>query len=279
MKTIFTFLITIITINALSQITYYSDRDSLIETFSGTLVLEDFEGGPTGGGNTGCDGDFSAAGNSCYPPGEIQLGFVLTSSDNSPDTPMVFTPAGLVENLTHVVGTNQLPSYTILNFTEDNINTVAIDLYGLPFASTMDVRIYSEDGLEDTLTITEDLPGPYFFGFIATIPIVSIEFQVYGSSVEMIGMLAFGTNNPASIDDLDTYNFTYFPNPVSNSLTLQANTNISSVSITNILGQKIMQSDPFSNRTTLNLSNLKKGIYYVKAKINNKIGVYKFIKE
>ena len=280
MKTIITLLITFITVNSFAQITYYENREALHNNCSATLVLEDFEGGPTDAGNTGCDGDFSAAGNSCYPAGEIQPGIVITSSDNSSDTPMAFTNVGFVSNPTGIVGTNQFENYTIMNFPEGNVNTVALTLYGAPRASTMHVRIFNIAGdLIDSLTITDGMPGPYFFGFIATEFISSIEFQAEGFSIEMVGMVEFGACSTASVTNLNSYDFTYFPNPAKNTITLNANTKITSISILDILGKQVQQVIPLSNTSTFDISHLAVGSYFIKVIIGDKIGIYKLLKE
>ena len=280
MKIFTTILILFFTLNLFSQIIYYPDRNTfLANCSSATLVLEDFEGGPTSSGNSGCDGDFSAAGNSCFPAGEIQPGIVITSSDNnSADNPMAFTQTDFAGNPTPVVGTNQFPDYTIVNFPDGDINAVALDLYGLPFADTMHIRLFSATEMVDELTITEDLPGPAFFGFIATEPIVSIEFQADGSSVEMVGMVQFGSCDVSSVNGLTNFNFQYYPNPATNNLTLKANNNIDFVSINNILGQEIKKIQPFKNDVDINITDLQPGTYFTKVKINNKVGVFKFLK-
>jgi len=280
MKTTITLLITFFTLNTFSQITYYSDRDIFHNNCSNTLVLEDFEGGPTDSGNTGCDGDFSAAGNSCFPAGEIQPGIVITSSDNSSATPMVYTNVGFVSNPTPIVGTNQYENFTIMNFPDENVNAVGLDLYGAPFASSMNVRIYNIAGdLVDSITITDGMPGPYFFGFISNEIISSIEFEANGSSVELVGMVEFGETTVALLNDLSLYNVNYYPNPILNQINFNANYKIEEISIINTLGQEIKQINPLSKKININLSDLTMGTYFFKVKIANKTGVYKVIKK
>jgi len=279
MKTIIKALLLFISINSFSQITYFADRATFnAEYADGTF--EDFEGGPTSSGNTGCDGDFSVAGNSCYPAGELQPGFVITSSDNTNDNPTVYTAEDFAGNPTGIVGTNQFEAYTILNFPTGQINAVALDLYGLPFASTMHVRIFDNSGLIENVTITDGLPGPYFFGFIANNAITSIEFEAEGSSVEMIGQLEFGTfENVSSLNDLSMYNFKYYPNPAKNTLNLKANTEITSIDIINVIGQHVKHNNTFSNKINLDISSLENGTYFIKVKIANKTEMFKFFKQ
>ena len=278
MKLLFVILLTFFTFNAFSQVNYYSDRNSWHTSCVSTLVLEDFNGGPTKSGNTGCDDVFSAAGNNCFPAGEIQPGLIITSSDTT-GTFMAYTNIGFVSNPTPIVGTNRFEDFTIMSFPDGNINTVGLDLYGAPAASIMHVRIYSADDLVDSMTITEGMPGPYFFGFTSAQPISSIEFQAAGNSIEMVGMVEFGVCNVVSVTDLDQFDLSLFPNPTTNAVTIKANSEIKSVGILNILGQEVLQKSPISNAATLNVSNLEPGTYFIKVQIAQRTGVYKLVKE
>lgn len=280
MKTILTLFITFIAYSSFSQITYYSERSELHSNCSGSLILEDFEGGPADSGNTGCDGDFSSEGNNCFAAGEIQQGIVITSSDNTAETPMVYTNVGFVSNPTPIVGTNNFDDFTIVNFPEGNIDAVALDLYGAPFASVMHVRIYNfANEIIDTLMITEGMPGPYFFGLISSEPIASIEFQAEGSSVEMVGMVEFGTCSTTAINNLKNNNIHFFPNPVKNRLTLTSSSVIQQIEVFDVLGHKVKEISSNSLVTTLDFSDLESGNYYINVKIKGGTKVFKLIKE
>jgi len=60
--------------------------------------------------------------------------------------------------------------------------------------------------------------------------------------------------------------FTIYPNPATNSLTIESNIIINNVSIYNELGQLLLKT----NKTNIDISTLTKGIYYLK--ITNEIG-------
>ena len=260
-------------------ITYYPNRAALETACTGTLVLEDFAGGPNITASQGCDGDISAVGDSCFPAGEIQPGLVITSSDTSDPEYMVFTAAGFASNTVDVVGTNQFPSYTILNFTDATTNTVALDFYSLPFGGTVTARVFGETGLLDTVTIT-DLPGPVFFGFIATEHITKIEFQDSGSFVEMVGQVAFGAcGSVASVNELSETAIQYFPNPTTDILTIKSKSNINFVSFINVLGQEVKLVKPLNNTITIDLSDLSAGTYFGKTQVNDRTEIFKIIKK
>jgi hypothetical protein len=70
-----------------------------------------------------------------------------------------------------------------------------------------------------------------------------------------------------------------YPNPVRNTLTIDSNSSIQSVSVYNILGQEVMKVSPKSNSVTLQTSDLQKGAYMVRTEIEGNISTNKIIKE
>jgi hypothetical protein len=77
----------------------------------------------------------------------------------------------------------------------------------------------------------------------------------------------------------ESSNVQMYPNPVSNSLTIEANNTIEKVSVYNILGQEVLTSNPKSNSATLQTNSLQKGLYIVKTEIDGKTSVSKIMKE
>ena len=82
-----------------------------------------------------------------------------------------------------------------------------------------------------------------------------------------------------SYEKLDYYGFTFSPNPAGNILNLSANDYISNVEIYNTLGQKAISKNINALNTNIDLTHLQKGIYLMKATINNKTATYKIIRE
>jgi len=77
----------------------------------------------------------------------------------------------------------------------------------------------------------------------------------------------------------DTSSIKMYPNPVKNTLTIEANNAIQRVSVYTILGQEVMMVSPKNNATTLQTSTLQKGIYLVKTEIDGNVSSTKIIKE
>jgi hypothetical protein len=83
---------------------------------------------------------------------------------------------------------------------------------------------------------------------------------------------------------LGTNNFTeakvsMYPNPTKNSFTIEANGAIEKVAVFNVLGQKVLENNPNSMTTAINLSGFQNGIYIVKSTIGGNIVSSRIIKE
>lgn len=71
-----------------------------------------------------------------------------------------------------------------------------------------------------------------------------------------------------STDDIDNIAaFTYYPNPVKNTLTLNAQNNIENVRMYNMLGQEVMNVKPQNVDSELDMSRLDSGAYFVQVTI------------
>lgn len=82
-----------------------------------------------------------------------------------------------------------------------------------------------------------------------------------------------------NIDDLDKAAFTYFPNPVKNTLTLNAQNTIENVTMYNMLGQVVLKVTPNAISSDLDMSNLQTGTYFVQVMIANVTKTIRVIKQ
>ncbi|MES2863811.1 MAG: LamG-like jellyroll fold domain-containing protein [Bacteroidota bacterium] len=79
-------------------------------------------------------------------------------------------------------------------------------------------------------------------------------------------------------DTFDNANFNLYPNPTSGVITLQYSSEITEVSVLNLLGQTILNKKLNSTETTIDLSNLPSAAYFVKVVSEGKIKIVKVIK-
>tara|TARA_R110002049_G_C9161782_1_gene561046 strand:+ start:671 stop:4336 length:3666 start_codon:yes stop_codon:yes gene_type:complete len=82
-----------------------------------------------------------------------------------------------------------------------------------------------------------------------------------------------------SVDNFDVNAFTYFPNPVKNTLTLNAQNTIEQVSMYNMLGQEVLRATPNAIDSELDMSQLQTGAYFVKVTIANITQTIRVIKQ
>ncbi len=108
-----------------------------------------------------------------------------------------------------------------------------------------------------------------------------------------VGNWSGTTNNPEGSFDINvsgsitlgvesienTSGFTYFPNPVKNTLNLKAQSNIQNVSVYNMLGQEVLRNSPNSLNSEVSMASLQTGAYFVKVTINDAVETIRVIKQ
>lgn len=99
------------------------------------------------------------------------------------------------------------------------------------------------------------------------------------NDVFLIDNLVLGSYAALGVAKFDTATIKMYPNPVKNTLTIDANNSIQKVSVYNILGQEVLTANPKNESTTLQTSSLQKGTYIVKTDIDGNISTNKLIKE
>lgn len=82
-----------------------------------------------------------------------------------------------------------------------------------------------------------------------------------------------------SVNNMEQTAFTYYPNPVENILTLNAQSNIENVSVFNMLGQEVLRTSPNAMNSDLDMASLQTGHYFVKVTIADKTETIRIIKE
>jgi hypothetical protein len=105
-----------------------------------------------------------------------------------------------------------------------------------------------------------------------------ITFESQGRSDIHVVMQVIGTSATAGIGQLESVDFSYLPNPVTDRLLIKAKENITSIQLYNLLGQEIKKFNPSQLEAELDLSLLKAGTYFIKVLVNNKTGTFKIVK-
>ena len=95
------------------------------------------------------------------------------------------------------------------------------------------------------------------------------------------GIWAFRFINSTAlgIEDVNPVSsFNFYPNPVNDMLTIKAQASIDSITIYNMLGQAVVRSTPNTTDSTVDMSALQAGAYFVQVSINNTLKTVRVVK-
>lgn len=107
------------------------------------------------------------------------------------------------------------------------------------------------------------------------------DFCTEFDEIRMGTTFASVTNQTTAVSDYAPLTAQISPNPVANTLTiaLENVTSKTSVSVYNVLGNKVLSTQFYGNQLELNVSNLSKGMYIVSVQNEGKRLIQKFVKE
>ncbi|MFC4636167.1 T9SS type A sorting domain-containing protein [Dokdonia ponticola] len=250
-------------------------NDAVLACTDDTLQSEDFTNGP--GAITTCGETISAAdGGACFPAGELETGFVVSSSADP--SSVVNIPPGAIGNTDSLVGATSFAAFTIIEF-DPSPQAVAFDIWENIDPVTI-IRVFSLGGdLIDTFNANTPTNTQTFFGFYANEPIGSIELEGANDSGELFGNFLFGGDcSNLGIQDELLAKVTTYPNPTAGqlSLTVPSGLVIEKVSLIDITG-KNTQVQLINN--TLDMSGLATGVYILKIETSAGISTQRVIKQ
>lgn len=168
-------------------------------------------------------------------PANYEVTYVLTSG-----TALVIENAGASPSF-EVNAVGDYTIHTLVAETSDNTDPNYLDLSVINFGTTT---------AADVLAL------------IGTSGITCVALDVTGAPITVEDNLSVGNLE-------DESSFSYFPNPVKNTLKLKAQNTIEQVSIYNMLGQEVLRATPNNVDSTIDMSSLQSGAYFVKVTIQN----------
>ena len=139
----------------------------------------------------------------------------------------------------------------------------------------------SEDAVETELTLVDWFDNQCVPGVTTSIPVEAGQaYYVYVANHEGITDIVIDGDFLLGAGDAIVEGFTYFPNPASDALNLDAGTrSIDSATIYNILGQTVVSQDVGTSSTRLDVANLSVGTYIMKVVVEGEVGIYKIVKQ
>ncbi len=81
------------------------------------------------------------------------------------------------------------------------------------------------------------------------------------------------------INDLETTQFTYFPNPVNDQLIINAQASVNDIAVFNMLGQVVLRQSPNSSNCMVDMAALRTGVYFVQVSIGNNTQTVRVLKQ
>lgn len=266
------------------SITLFTDFNTFLSSCGGddSLIFEDFAGGPVNpsAGVEGCESIISSAGGECFPAGEIQQNIQFTNRFGNGVGTMIFFDGTTFGIDNPAVGANSFDAFTVINFTGDlPVTSVGFNLHSPLGDGPIDLRVFGESGLLETVTF-QATSAALFVGFIAEEPLDRIELEnLPGTLVELVSQFYFGTCEVLSIEDSIFSDVSFYPNPAQGVLRINSQATIETITLFNLLGQRVATHSLNSQNPTINIQNLKSGVYIIEVSAQNKKSSYKLIKE
>lgn len=191
--------------------------------------------------------------------------------DNILVFPMISIPANALEvELKYLVGSGTDPNYFAEKYSVQV--TTSSDQADILAATPIFETTLAFQGAEEITLNLDDYVGQEVY----------ISFRHFDTEdMHVLGIDNFKVQHTGflSVADLQNAKFSYYPNPVTNTLNLKADLAINKVSIFNVLGQEVLNANPNKLQLEVDFSNLESGIYTVKAQIGNEMGTFKIIKK
>lgn len=121
---------------------------------------------------------------------------------------------------------------------------------------------------EDELIFSDLTPGQVYYVRISGHDDLSGEFCI-----------TYAPEGPMSVDKHLFDDFSYYPNPVNNELTLKSGNIIENVNVYNLLGQQVMEVTPNNTTTQISTESLSSGTYMMKVSIDGAQRTFRIIKK
>lgn len=86
------------------------------------------------------------------------------------------------------------------------------------------------------------------------------------------------TRTLLSVDSNDFFGFTFYPNPVTETLSLKASINIDTIEITDVSGKRILSQQINSMSSEVSIPHLSSGIYFMKVSMEGRSNIFKLVK-
>jgi hypothetical protein len=81
--------------------------------------------------------------------------------------------------------------------------------------------------------------------------------------------MMFGEPDNSSVKDIASTTLSYYPNPVTDVININANATINNITVSNSLGQVVAHIDATTTQVTVDMSTYENGLYVFVVETNN----------
>ena len=151
-----------------------------------------------------------------------------------------------------------------------------------------DIVVYSDvDGSELGVLATDFIPafdGATYSHDLSTFEGQAVRIGFYDKSIAdnqdtyRIDDFKVASYTSLGIEEVSILQFTYFPNPVNDLLTIKAQRSVEEIIVYNMLGQVVKRQAPNTRECTVDLSGMQTGAYFVQVSIDNTVETVRVLK-
>jgi hypothetical protein len=105
------------------------------------------------------------------------------------------------------------------------------------------------------------------------------QFKTEGNGTVYLDNLYFWEDTTAGIDDATISQFTYYPNPVNDQLTIRAQSNVKDITVFNMLGQVVLRQSPNAKDCLVDMTAMQSGAYFVQISIGSTVEMVRVLKQ
>ncbi len=210
------------------------------------------------------------------PAGTFEAGAITTNNYSSSytDTNVPDCQSNVLDNVWYSVIVPDSGNITIQTESVDGspfTDSIIVAYSGTCGALTaIDCNDDDDNGLFSTLALVGQTPGSTIY-----VSVWRYSFGIGQDGQFQIAAYDASLANPT----FDISRLSYYPNPVTDVLNLTAPNEISTVSVFNLLGQKVMATTVNATEANVNMSTLSAGTYVVKVMANNEVKTLKIVKQ
>jgi len=196
-----------------------------------------------------------------------------------------YTEIGSLTGLTKISAGTIHPAYPVTkaNSTTEELEGVLVTLTNIPCVDASGSPTYGEWTVYNGTDSTKI--GGLLYKYTTAVAgtsynITGVVYLAYGGVVRVEPRDANDVTVATGISEIDKNSISIFPNPVSSTLFLNNIEGTQMIRISNILGETIQSAKVLGNFTTINVSKLSDGVYFISLiDANGVINTKKFIKD